>query len=97
MDIGVGVFIASSAIVSLYARLAHPSAKMVKRYDSRLRLSERDQLALICGVLFSLRRTVESEQKSWSDRCYAFLRPIVLVLVFGVARFLTVKGVNYQV
>lgn len=27
---------------------------------------------------------------------YNFLRPIALVLIFGVARFVTVKGVNYQ-
>lgn len=35
--------------------------------------------------------------RSLSQRIYAFLRPIVLVVILGVARFLTVKGVNYQV
>ncbi|KAF1790247.1 GWT1 protein [Phytophthora cactorum] len=34
--------------------------------------------------------------QSFVKKCYTFLRPIALVLVFGVARFLTVKGVNYQ-
>jgi hypothetical protein len=34
---------------------------------------------------------------SFASKCYAFFRPIALVLVFGIARFLTVKGVNYQV
>ncbi|TDH72124.1 hypothetical protein CCR75_004555 [Bremia lactucae] len=29
-------------------------------------------------------------------KSYNFLRPIALVLIFGVARFVTVKGVNYQ-
>ncbi|KAL4159591.1 hypothetical protein PRNP1_000168 [Phytophthora ramorum] len=30
------------------------------------------------------------------SKCYAFLRPIALVLIFAIARFLTVKGINYQ-
>jgi glucosaminylphosphatidylinositol acyltransferase len=31
-----------------------------------------------------------------ASRVYGFFRPIVLVLVLGFVRFLTVKGVNYQ-
>ncbi|KAI9905667.1 hypothetical protein PsorP6_013768 [Peronosclerospora sorghi] len=72
MDIGVGAFIVSSAIVSAPAR------------QSR-------------GIV--ARKRSHSEHNSSSSfvlKCYAFLRPIVLVLVFGIARFLTVKGVNYQ-
>ncbi|DAZ95884.1 TPA: hypothetical protein N0F65_009086 [Lagenidium giganteum] len=33
---------------------------------------------------------------SFGQRVYNFWRPILLVLVFGFLRFLTVKGVNYQ-
>ncbi|TMW57331.1 hypothetical protein Poli38472_003256 [Pythium oligandrum] len=36
------------------------------------------------------------QHKSLLGRVYAFFRPILPVLVLGVARFLTVKGVNYQ-
>eukprot|EP00644_Phytophthora_capsici_P007212 jgi/Phyca11/7796/fgenesh1_pm.PHYCAscaffold_22_\ len=68
MDIGVGAFIVSSAIVSAPARQARLSAS-----------------------------TNRSQQtQTFMMKCYAFLRPIALVLVFGIARFLTVKGVNYQ-
>ncbi|CAH0488366.1 unnamed protein product [Peronospora farinosa] len=72
MDIGVGAFIVSSAIVSAPAREARPSVITTR---------------------------VHSEHKSaqtFMMRCYAFFRPIALVLIFGVARFLTIKGVNYQ-
>ncbi|GAB9469193.1 hypothetical protein Gpo141_00006479 [Globisporangium polare] len=72
MDIGVGAFIVSSAIVSSYARETRPSPD-AKRTSSRQHAS-----------------------RSLSQRIYAFLRPIVLVVILGVARFLTVKGVNYQ-
>lgn len=70
MDIGVGAFIVSSAIVSAPARQARPSA--------------------------STKRPRLDPPESIVKKCYAFLRPIALVLVFGAARFLTVKGVNYQ-
>ncbi|KAG2817499.1 hypothetical protein PC116_g16624 [Phytophthora cactorum] len=70
MDIGVGAFIVSSAIVSAPARQARPSA--------------------------STKRSHSEHPQSFVKKCYTFLRPIALVLVFGVARFLTVKGVNYQ-
>ncbi|KAJ8525804.1 hypothetical protein ON010_g15310 [Phytophthora cinnamomi] len=72
MDIGVGAFIVSSAIVSAPAR----------------------QARRVVGT-----KRAQSDGKptqSFVQKLYAFLRPIVLVLVFGVARFLTVKGVNYQ-
>ncbi|GLE07840.1 hypothetical protein PINS_up019249 [Pythium insidiosum] len=72
MDIGVGAFIVSSAIVSSYARDARPVEESKRKRDLQNR-----------------------SQSLWS-RCYAFFRPIALVLVLGVARFLTVKGVNYQ-
>jgi phosphatidylinositol glycan class W len=36
------------------------------------------------------------ESPAFSRRLYSFLRPIALVLVLGVVRFLTLKGVNYQ-
>ncbi|KAL3668389.1 hypothetical protein V7S43_006478 [Phytophthora oleae] len=68
MDIGVGAFIVSSAVVSAPARQAHTSA--------------------------STKRSQQTQ--TFITKCYAFLRPIALVLIFGIARFLTVKGVNYQ-
>ncbi|OWZ05110.1 hypothetical protein PHMEG_00022866 [Phytophthora megakarya] len=70
MDIGVGAFIVSSAIVSSPARQA--------RHDT------------------TTKRNLSEHDQSFVNKCYAFLRPIALVLVFGIARFLTVKGVNYQ-
>ncbi|KAG7393413.1 hypothetical protein PHYPSEUDO_009617 [Phytophthora pseudosyringae] len=70
MDIGVGAFIVSSAIVSAPARQARSSA--------------------------STKRPRSEQTQSFVKKCYAFLRPIALVLVFGIARFLTVKSVNYQ-
>ncbi|KAG7399587.1 hypothetical protein PHYBOEH_008582 [Phytophthora boehmeriae] len=70
MDIGVGGFIVSSAIVSAYARQARPSA--------------------------TTKRSHLEHDHSFLRKCYAFLRPIALVMVFAIARFLTVKGVNYQ-
>uniref|UniRef100_M4BD66 GPI-anchored wall transfer protein 1 n=1 Tax=Hyaloperonospora arabidopsidis (strain Emoy2) TaxID=559515 RepID=M4BD66_HYAAE len=72
MDIGVGAFIISSAIVSAPARQVRPSV-VTKRSQSG-----------------------HTSSHGFVKRCYDFLRPIALVLVFGIARFLTVKGVNYQ-
>ncbi|KAF1336437.1 Gpi-anchored wall transfer protein 1, partial [Globisporangium splendens] len=69
MDIGVGAFIVSSAIVSSYARQSRPAAADKKRHVS---------------------------QHSFGQKLYAFVRPIALILILGSARFLTVKGVNYQ-
>ncbi|CAH0483088.1 unnamed protein product [Peronospora belbahrii] len=71
MDIGVGAFIVSSAIVSVPARQAY------KAITTRFRSEHKSAQSLMM-------------------KCYIFLRPITLVLVFGLARFLTVKGVNYQ-
>lgn len=39
----------------------------------------------------------QSASRTLSQKIYTFLRPIVLVVILGVTRFLTVKGVNYQV
>ncbi|CAI5732603.1 unnamed protein product [Hyaloperonospora brassicae] len=72
MDIGVGAFILSSAIVSAPARQGRASI-MTKRSQSGHKSSQ-----------------------GFAQRCYDFLRPVALVLVFGIARFLAVKGVNYQ-
>ncbi|TYZ61190.1 hypothetical protein PybrP1_009882 [[Pythium] brassicae (nom. inval.)] len=72
MDIGVGAFIVSSAIVSSYARQTRLSPSDAKRAP---------------GL---------QPARSFAQRVYAFVRPIVLVAVLGTARFLTVKGVNYQ-
>ncbi|CAI5731491.1 unnamed protein product [Peronospora destructor] len=72
MDIGVGAFIVSSAIVSAPAREARPS------------------------VITTRFRSEHKSAQSFMMRCYAFCRPITLVLIFGLARFLTIKGVNYQ-
>ncbi|CEG39691.1 gpi-anchored wall transfer protein [Plasmopara halstedii] len=70
MDIGVGAFIVSSAIVSAPARQARPR-------------------------ITTDRHRIEHPQ-SILERLYLFFRPIALVLLFGVARFLAVRGVNYQ-
>lgn len=73
MDIGVGAFIVSSAIVSAPARQARPSIGTKRAHSD------------------------QKPAQSFVQKLYAFVRPIALVLVFGIARFLTVKGVNYQV
>ncbi|KAE9014571.1 hypothetical protein PF011_g7983 [Phytophthora fragariae] len=72
MDIGVGAFIVSSAIVSAPARQARPSVGTKRSHSDH------------------------EPAQSFIQKLYSFLRPIALVLVFGIARFLTVKGVNYQ-
>jgi hypothetical protein len=101
MDIGVGAFIVSSAIVSAPARQARPSAS-TKRYGVHILTKDcepsRTDLLILPSLHCQSRSHAEhNPAQSFPKKCYAFLRPIALVLVFGIARFLTVKGVNYQV
>lgn len=104
MDIGVGAFIVSSAIVSAHARRQRPRAPGTRcglHCENELYST---RLLTVCGAIVghirprdNRRPSNESSQTSLASKFYAFFRPIALVLVFGVARFLTVKGVNYQV
>lgn len=56
----------------------------------------------IIGYIFMTTLTSEllllrtPQLRSRCSRLYTFIRPIILVLVMGCLRYLTVKGVNYQ-